>query len=131
MGSLNEMIYRGRLVWRLLNDGRVPAWLKIGIPLIVLIYFITPVDLIPDFIPVVGQLDDIGVLLLGMSLMIRLAPQYVVDEHREALGYDASAGTMPKSGGNGRSRSSSAGKATTDDGTIDGEYKIVRPREND
>ena len=131
MGSLNEMIYRGRLVWRLLNDGRVPAWLKIGIPLIVLIYFITPVDLIPDFIPVVGQLDDIGVLLLGMSLMIRLAPQYVVDEHREALGYDASVGTMPKSGGNGRSRSSSAGKTTTDDGTIDGEYKIVRPREND
>ena len=131
MGSLNEMIYRGRLVWRLLNDGRVPAWLKIGIPLIVLIYFITPVDLIPDFIPVVGQLDDIGVLLLGMALMIRLAPQYVVDEHREALGYDASVGTMPKSGGNGRSRGSSGGKTTTDDGTIDGEYKIVRPREND
>jgi uncharacterized membrane protein YkvA (DUF1232 family) len=131
MGSLSELISRGRLVWRLMNDVRVPAWIKIGIPVVVLIYFITPVDIIPDFIPVLGQLDDIGILLLGMSLMIRLAPQNVVDEHREALGYDASPAGTPDVAGNGRSRGRTASKAQTDNGTIDGEYKIVRPRENE
>jgi uncharacterized membrane protein YkvA (DUF1232 family) len=131
MGSMNELIARGRLVWRLLNDVRVPAWIKVGIPLIVLVYFITPVDLIPDFIPVLGQLDDIGILLLGMALIIRLAPQSVVDEHRLALGYDVPAANPPDTGTNGRSRGRPSGRTQADNGTIDGEYKIVRPRNNE
>ena len=105
-----------------MNDNRVPTWIKIVIPLVVLIYFIMPADLIPDNIPVLGQLDDIGVLLLGMSLIIRLSPQYVVDEHREALGYYTPAATATAPASNGK------GQAQTDRGTIDGEYKIVRPR---
>jgi len=66
----------------------VPSWIKIIIPLVVLFYFVSPVDFIPDFIPVFGQLDDFGVILIGMSMIIRLVPQFVVDEHRLALGYD-------------------------------------------
>jgi uncharacterized membrane protein YkvA (DUF1232 family) len=123
MGSISEVISRGRLVWRLLNDYRVPAWIKISIPLVVLLYFITPIDFIPDFIPVLGQLDDLGILLLGMSLIIRLAPQNVVDEHRLALGYDAD--VPPTSTSGKTARKSSAG-----DETIEGEYKVVRPRDN-
>jgi len=130
MGSMSELISRARLVWRLLNDSRVPVWIKIGIPVIVLIYFITPVDLIPDFIPVLGQLDDIGVLLLGMSLIIRFSPQYVVAEHRVALGYDPDT-TPAGTGSNGKSRSRAGRKTETDSGTIEGEYKVVRPRENE
>jgi uncharacterized membrane protein YkvA (DUF1232 family) len=131
MGSMSELISRGRLVWRLMNDSRVPGWIKIGIPVIVLIYFITPVDLIPDFIPVLGQLDDFGVLLLGMSMIIRLSPQYVVAEHRQALGYDAESASSADNGSNGKSRGRTSRKTETGNGTIEGEYKVVRPREND
>jgi uncharacterized membrane protein YkvA (DUF1232 family) len=106
-----------------LNDYRVPAWIKVSIPLVVLLYFITPIDFIPDFIPVLGQLDDIGILLLGMSLIIRLAPQNVVDEHRLALGYDTE---TPPSAPAGRT----ARKSSADESTIEGEYKVVRPRDN-
>jgi uncharacterized membrane protein YkvA (DUF1232 family) len=126
MGSMNELISRGRLVWRLLNDARVPSWIKIGIPLVVVIYFIAPIDLIPDFILGLGQVDDLGVLLIGMSLIIRFAPQYVVDEHRVALGYD-SVGT-PGGTSNGTPRGQATRKMSPDE-TIEGEYKVVRPRE--
>ncbi len=131
MGSLSELIASGRLVWRLLNDSRVPAWIKIGIPVIVLIYIIAPVDLIPDFIPVFGQLDDLGVLLLGMSLIIRLSPQHVVAEHREALGYDAQTASHASTGSNGKSRGRAGRKTHADNETIEGEYKVVRPRANE
>jgi uncharacterized membrane protein YkvA (DUF1232 family) len=87
-GALAEIFERGKLVWRLMNDQRVPTWIRIGIPAIVALYFISPVDLIPDFILGLGQLDDIGVILLGMSIFIRLAPSVVVEEHKRALGMD-------------------------------------------
>jgi uncharacterized membrane protein YkvA (DUF1232 family) len=83
--AITEILERGRLVFRLMQDERVPTWLKIGVPLVVALYFISPIDLIPDFILGLGQLDDIGVILLGMALFIRLAPQVVVDEHRYRL----------------------------------------------
>ena len=121
MGSLNEVIARGRLVWRLMNDARVATWIKISIPIVVVLYFIMPIDLIPDFIPVLGQLDDLGVVLLGMSLMIRFSPQYVVDEHRMALG-DETDGTAGSSNGSG------PGQATRKM-PVDGEYTVVSSAE--
>jgi uncharacterized membrane protein YkvA (DUF1232 family) len=130
MGSVSELISRGRLAWRLLNDARVPSWVKIAIPLAVLLYFVMPVDFIPDFIPGLGQLDDLGVLLIGMSLVIRFSPAYVVDEHKMALGYEAGGAA----GSTGTANSASGGQATRkmsgDGEAIDGEYKVVRPEEN-
>jgi uncharacterized membrane protein YkvA (DUF1232 family) len=135
MGSINDLISKGRLVWRLLNDARVPSWIKVLIPLLVLFYFVAPVDFIPDFIPVFGQLDDLGVLLIGMNLIIRFAPQHVVDEHRLALGYDtytssgSSAGTGSTS--NGTNSGQPTRKVSVDSESIEGEYKVVRPRESE
>ena len=70
----------GRLVWALLRDPRVPATHK---SLLVLLagYIVSPIDLIPDFIPVLGQLDDVAVALLAIDRFIASAPQEVVDEH--------------------------------------------------
>lgn len=87
-GVLSELLERGRLVWRLMNDERVPSWLKVGLPLLVALYFVSPIDLIPDFLLGLGQLDDLGVVLLGMALFIRLAPEVAVVEHRRAMGMD-------------------------------------------
>jgi uncharacterized membrane protein YkvA (DUF1232 family) len=70
-----------RLAWGLLRDRRVPLHLK-SIPLFVILYLISPLDLISG-LPVIGQLDDLAILLFGLRLFVRLAPVEIVEEHRE------------------------------------------------
>jgi len=115
--SLQSVMENGQLVWRLLQDDRVPTFLKVAIPLVVAVYFISPLDLIPDFIPVLGQLDDLGVILLGMTLFINLAPRNVVNEHRERLGLG------PLSGG--RPGASTPAQQDQQTRVIDGTYQSV------
>jgi uncharacterized membrane protein YkvA (DUF1232 family) len=73
------------LTWRLMGDRRVPIFLKL-MPVLVVLYLLSPLDLIPGFIPIVGQLDDLGLLLIGIAAFIRLAPREIVSEHRLAAG---------------------------------------------
>src|SRR5207245_8228904 len=91
VGDVVELIRRLptyiRLVWALLRDSRVPAGQKLILAGIVG-YLILPVDLIPDFVPILGQLDDIAVVLLGLDLFIRGAPKDVVDEHLSRIAQD-------------------------------------------
>jgi uncharacterized membrane protein YkvA (DUF1232 family) len=70
---------------RLWQDGRVPIIAK-ALPVLALIYIILPLDVIADYIPVLGQLDDAGILLLALRGFTHLTPAYVVDEHAEAVG---------------------------------------------
>lgn len=70
----------GRLVWGLARDPRVPTQQKVVLGAVAA-YLAFPIDIIPDFIPVLGQLDDIGVLIFGLDWFIRNAPPDVVDEH--------------------------------------------------
>ena len=79
-GILASIIKNTRLVWRLLRDQDVPAWLKM-IPPATLLYLLFPIDFIPDPALGLGQLDDIGVILLGLKLFIELSPQEVVRHH--------------------------------------------------
>ncbi|HET8568084.1 MAG TPA: YkvA family protein [Candidatus Limnocylindria bacterium] len=69
-----------RLVWGLARDPRVSIGGK-AILAGVVGYLVLPIDVVPDFLPVVGQLDDLAVLLLGVDLFIRSAPDEVVKEH--------------------------------------------------
>ena len=69
-----------RLVWGLARDERVPTQQKLVLGAVAA-YLAFPIDIIPDFIPVLGQLDDLGVLLFGLDWFIRNAPPEVVDEH--------------------------------------------------
>jgi uncharacterized membrane protein YkvA (DUF1232 family) len=84
MGEVVDLIRRLptyiRLVWALLRDGRVPAQQKLILAGIGA-YLFFPIDLIPDFVPVLGQLDDLAVVLLGLDLFIRSAPEDIVEEH--------------------------------------------------
>ncbi|TMG46104.1 MAG: DUF1232 domain-containing protein [Chloroflexi bacterium] len=76
-----------RLVWALLRDSRVPGQQKLILAGIGA-YLVLPLDLIPDFVPVLGQLDDLAVVLLGLDLFIRSAPQDIVDEHLAKIAQD-------------------------------------------
>jgi uncharacterized membrane protein YkvA (DUF1232 family) len=64
------------------GDARVPTLAKIVIGLVVA-YALSPIDLIPDFIPIIGYLDDLLLLPLGIWLAIRLIPQEVWKECQE------------------------------------------------
>jgi uncharacterized membrane protein YkvA (DUF1232 family) len=79
-----------RLFWRLLRDERVAPVLKLIVPLATLLYLISPIDLVPDFLLGVGQVDDLGVLaaalLIALRLLPRLAPRAVLSEHLVDLG---------------------------------------------
>ncbi len=45
-------------------------------------YALSPIDLIPDFIPVLGYLDEIILLPLGIALILRLSPRHITDDCR-------------------------------------------------
>lgn len=73
-----------RLVWKLFTDDRVSMLVKSIVPLS-FIYTISPVDFIPDVILGLGQLDDLGVILLGLALFIKLAPPDLVEFYRNQI----------------------------------------------
>jgi uncharacterized membrane protein YkvA (DUF1232 family) len=62
-----------RLLWRALRHPDAPGWLKLGVIGIVL-YVLSPVDLIPDVIPVVGVLDDIVIVPLAIRWLLNRLP---------------------------------------------------------
>ena len=68
-----------RLYWRLFRDRRVSILAK-ALLVLALVYAISPFDVIPDFIPVIGEMDDVVVVLSGLWLFIRLCPPEVVRE---------------------------------------------------
>jgi uncharacterized membrane protein YkvA (DUF1232 family) len=64
-----------------LGDRRVP-WYARALAAVVAAYAVSPVDLIPDFIPVIGLLDDLIIIPAGMYLVFRLIPPEVIAEYR-------------------------------------------------
>ncbi len=84
--ALMRLPWRRRpvLFWRLFRDRRVPLPAKLVLPLVGL-YLLMPLDLIPDFIPVIGYLDDLLVVVLGFWLFLRLCPQEIFWEHVSEL----------------------------------------------
>lgn len=65
------------------RDPRVP-WYAKAVAACVAAYALSPIDLIPDFIPVLGYIDDIILVPLGIALAIRLIPPAILAEHRAA-----------------------------------------------
>ena len=64
------------------RDPRTPTFVRV-LALLVAAYALSPIDLIPDFIPVLGYLDDIVLVPLGLALVIRLLPEPVLESARE------------------------------------------------
>ena len=63
------------------RDPRVP-WYAKAVAAAVAAYALSPIDLIPDFIPIVGYVDELFVLPLGIMLAVRLIPPDIMAEHR-------------------------------------------------
>jgi uncharacterized membrane protein YkvA (DUF1232 family) len=63
------------------RDPRTP-WLARGLAVLVVMYALSPMDLIPDFIPVLGLLDDVILVPLGVWLVLKLIPDTVIQAAR-------------------------------------------------
>ena len=105
-GMLRELVRNATLAWRLLLDPHVSLLAKL-VPAAALVYVISPVDLIPDVIPLLGQLDDLAIILIGIRAFIALCPPELVQWHRGHLGQQA---PVPPD---------------DDDRTVDGTYRVV------
>lgn len=69
-----------KLLYRLLRDPRVPLKRRLAMT-VVGAYVVSPIDLIPDFIPVLGSVDDLLVLAFAVDFLLRASPPGVVEEH--------------------------------------------------
>ena len=70
------------------RDPRTP-WYAKALALFVAGYALSPIDLIPDFIPVLGYLDDVLLVPLGIIAVVRMIPAEVMAEHRAAATFAA------------------------------------------
>ena len=77
--TLKKELYALYLAYK---DPRVP-WYARAVAIIVVGYAFSPIDLIPDPIPVLGYLDDLILIPLGIALVIKLVPAEVLNECRE------------------------------------------------
>jgi uncharacterized membrane protein YkvA (DUF1232 family) len=68
-------------LWLAARDPRTPRLAKI-LAIAVVAYALSPIDLIPDFVPVLGMLDDIIIVPLGILLLLRLLPVELMQELR-------------------------------------------------
>ncbi len=112
VGLLTEIARNGRLVWRLLSDGRVSTLTKLVLPGLAVAYFLWPADLMPDVLLGLGQLDDLALLALAVKLFIDLCPADIVRQHRSAI-----AGVTPPTQSEDGPR-----KADT---VVDAEYRVI------
>ena len=80
-------------LWKLVrhrDTPRAPKW----IALFVLAYALSPIDLIPDFIPVIGLLDDVILVPMGIALAVRLTPPHLWQARMAEA--EASADKLPR-----------------------------------
>lgn len=123
---LEELLLNGQIAWRLYTDPRISLLLKVAVPAAALLYFIMPVDLLPDFIPVIGQLDEVALVLLLIRLFVALAPSDIVEEYRrKAQGVGSGPQPSSASGGSRKAASNGAGKGAQAGDVVDAEYRVV------
>jgi uncharacterized membrane protein YkvA (DUF1232 family) len=89
IGFFGDLWQQVRLVFYLLKDREVPIYLKI-LPIVGFLYILFPIDVIADVIPVLGQLDDLTILLIGAKVFIEMAPPQVVARYLAQMRGEAS-----------------------------------------
>lgn len=124
-----DFAYQLLISWQLIWDRRIPLSNKL-LPLLVLVYILSPVDILPDAFLGPGQLDDLAVFLLGLRLFVSLAPPAIVEEYRRQLAHvspspqsptDASDGGSPVIDLDARTPSKSSSK-NNGDSSLEGPF---------
>jgi uncharacterized membrane protein YkvA (DUF1232 family) len=77
----------GRLLVELMLDRRVPATRKVIVG-VAMAYVVSPVDLVPDFVPIISRLDDFAALVVSLDLLLEGVPREVMIEKMYQLGID-------------------------------------------
>lgn len=72
-GALTALWHQGQLTYKLLRHRQVPVLLKL-IPIVAVLYVLSPIDLVPDVALGLGQLDDLAIVLIALRTFIHLAP---------------------------------------------------------
>lgn len=83
--ALHRLPFLARLIYALFRDPRVGLAAR-ALLVSLGVYLLSPVDLLPDLAPLLGQVDDLSLLFLGCSAFLRLCPREVVVEHELRLG---------------------------------------------
>ncbi len=87
----------GMTLWFCCRHPDMPLLPKL-LAFVVVGYFLSPIDLIPDFIPVLGYLDDLILVPIGIYFTLKLVPQHVIEESRaKACDWIAAQRPKPKS----------------------------------
>lgn len=124
---IQDVLQNGQLAWRLYTDHRVSTALKVLLPVAAFAYFLLPLDFLPDFIPVLGQLDEVAIILLLVRLFISMAPAEVVAEYRGDTA-TANAGTDAGASAKNKAGSGKASKNASRNGredVIDADFRVV------
>jgi uncharacterized membrane protein YkvA (DUF1232 family) len=108
-GLIAYLVRNLRLAWHLLLDPRVPLLTKLIIPGLMGLYILSPIDIIPDWILGLGQLDDLAVLVLAVKLFIELSPADIVQEHLRRL----------------TGRGSPAQSQASEGDVVDADYRVI------
>ena len=79
--NFEKLEYETYALYLSYKDPRVPLYVRILIILFVA-YILSPIDFIPDFIPVLGYLDDFLLVTVGVPILIKRIPKEILKEHR-------------------------------------------------
>lgn len=90
--AMAAMPQMARLSWRLLRDRRVPLHVK-AIPILAVVYILSPVDLLPEaLVGPLGLTDDLAILLMALRAFVKMVPEEIVAAHGGPVGEDDGAG---------------------------------------
>jgi uncharacterized membrane protein YkvA (DUF1232 family) len=110
-GLISEIMTNARLAYKLFRDTRVSKVTKLAIPGLVAAYLLLPIDLLPDLVPVLGQLDDLAIIALALKFFVDLSPKWLVDFYRDELAGKANPTADPR--------------AARTEKTVDGDYRVI------
>jgi uncharacterized membrane protein YkvA (DUF1232 family) len=94
---LRTLFTQLRLAFRLIREPSVPVLTR-AVPLLAALYLVWPIDIIPDILPGLGQLDDLGVVVFALELFLKWCPSRAKAFHESALARGQRYAPMPAGG---------------------------------